>query len=496
MSVIPLFSPRDLSSDWSQKELAELYRVEDTLVQAGISVETERGLTEEGDPWFVFCRQETGEVIIHFARCDGLYLAVGSFFEGVLRGNSFSAIVRQFLENQPLLLTRGSRNNNTNLFMHPSAMLMALVTTAFLVSQEIDPSYSTNPTSKEDLLKGDSLLLRVAQAVRTSYGEAKSSATEFAGTTSNAAPAALLAAILVVEDSQADRQGDLESQGKNLSLEVANAPHIDPALSVSQEQQALIYAQNEDNPATDKIEISIAANGFEEEAELSAILAPKTVTVSEFIELAENATLPLSSFTDESDIHTAPSANYSAEESDISAIDGINDAVVSADSQFIPEGTYQVIAAYNVNYAENALNTYNFTAYREFNEISAELNLYLDEPVEVGYAAIDRSILEDGFLGIAFDSVVEATPATAPLLNEADAGLPDYDVNADNFVKQFIASATDLQVLLFGTYLILVDNDQVSNFNGHLSVYSWDFQDGSSISVVGIIPDEMIEMIA
>ena len=170
--------------------------------------------------------------------------------------------------------------------------------------------------------------------------------------------------------------------------------------------------------------------------------------------------------------------------------------MVSADSQFIPEGTYQVIAAYNVNYAEIALNTYNFTAYREFNEITAELNLYLDEPVEVGYAAIDRSILEDGFLGIAFDSVVEATPATAPLLNEADAGLPDYDVNADNFVKQFIASATDLQVLLFGTYLILVDNDQVSNFNGHLSVYSWDFQDGSSISVVGIIPDEMIEMIA
>jgi cell division protein ZapA (FtsZ GTPase activity inhibitor) len=488
MSVIPLFSPRDLSADWSQKELAELYRVEDTLIQAGISVETERGLTEEGDPWFVFCRQETGEVIIHFARCDGLYLAVGSFFEGVLRGNSFSAIVRQFLENQPLLLTRRRGNNDSNLFMHPSAMLMALVTTAFLVSQEVDPSYSTNPAGKEDLLKGDSLLMRVAQAVRASYLDVKFSANDFTGTAGNVAPAVLLAALLVVEDSQTAKQ---EIADKNSSLEVANAPQSDNQVSAAnREKQALINAQNEDNSASE-IDSSIMANTFEDNTNPAATAAPKTVAISDFIELAENTMLPQSSLSEEAENQTAPSAT----ESDVSAIDGVDDAVISVDSPFTPEGTYRVITAYNVNYAENALNTYDLTAIREFNEISAELNLYLKDPVEITYAVVDRDILDGNYLGIALDSVIEASPTPVPLLDEVDLARA-YDAIADTFVKQFIASATDLQVLLYGSSLILVDNDQITNANEFLTVYSWDFQDGSSISIIGIVPDEMAQMIA
>jgi hypothetical protein len=41
-----------------------------------------------------------------------------------------------------------------------------------------------------------------------------------------------------------------------------------------------------------------------------------------------------------------------------------------------------------------------------------------------------------------------------------------------------------------------VDNDQITNANEFLTVYSWDFQDGSSISIIGIVPDEMDQMIA
>ena len=60
------------SSDWTRDEIAELYRIEHALVQSGLTVEIERGISDEGDPWFVFCRSD-GEVLIHLTRFDGFY---------------------------------------------------------------------------------------------------------------------------------------------------------------------------------------------------------------------------------------------------------------------------------------------------------------------------------------------------------------------------------------------------------------------------------------
>ena len=42
--------------DWTRDELAELYRIEHALVQSGLTLDVERGVTDEGDPWFAFCR--------------------------------------------------------------------------------------------------------------------------------------------------------------------------------------------------------------------------------------------------------------------------------------------------------------------------------------------------------------------------------------------------------------------------------------------------------
>ena len=93
---------------------------------------------------------------------------------------------------------------------------------------------------------------------------------------------------------------------------------------------------------------------------------------------------------------------------------------------------------------------------------------------------------------------MEATPSADVLQAEtiSDGSIRAYDSVADDFVKQFIASATDLTVLLYGSDLVLVDTDQISGSAGHLTVYSWDFQDGSTISVIGIVSEEMIQMIA
>jgi len=57
MSLLSLFSfVGTRPPDWSAQDVAEFYRVEAILVQSGLRVTSARGLTDEGDPWFVFCR--------------------------------------------------------------------------------------------------------------------------------------------------------------------------------------------------------------------------------------------------------------------------------------------------------------------------------------------------------------------------------------------------------------------------------------------------------
>lgn len=75
--------------DWTQKELAEFYRVENALIQAGMRVTTERGLTDEGEPWFIFCRAADNEPVVHFARIDGQYVIVSEAFDAPVKVMTF-----------------------------------------------------------------------------------------------------------------------------------------------------------------------------------------------------------------------------------------------------------------------------------------------------------------------------------------------------------------------------------------------------------------------
>ena len=128
------FAPRarePASRDWSSQELAEFYRVESALLQAGLALEGDRGLTDEGDPWFVFCRVDTGEVFIHFARVDGWYVVDGAAFGTPSRGRDFGALVRDLIASHPLASTR---RPGSNVLMHPAALLIALVGAAFFQS--------------------------------------------------------------------------------------------------------------------------------------------------------------------------------------------------------------------------------------------------------------------------------------------------------------------------------------------------------------------------
>ena len=135
--VLSFFRPRDNDGDWSQQELAEFYRVEAALVNSGVSVTTDRGVTDEGDPWFVFCREDNEEVIVHFARIQGEYVVASNLTEGVVRGRNFNNLVRELLDSHPYVLPKANSRRQT-VYLHPATLLAALIVTGYLKSAELN----------------------------------------------------------------------------------------------------------------------------------------------------------------------------------------------------------------------------------------------------------------------------------------------------------------------------------------------------------------------
>ena len=123
--------------DWSQRELEEFYRVEDALTKSGVGISTDRGLTDEGEPWFVFFRQDNEEVIVHFARIGGEYVVASNFTEAVFRGRNFQTLVRELLDSHPYVLPKQHSSRST-VFLHPATLLAALVVTGYVNSSELN----------------------------------------------------------------------------------------------------------------------------------------------------------------------------------------------------------------------------------------------------------------------------------------------------------------------------------------------------------------------
>jgi hypothetical protein len=104
-----------------------LYRVEHALVQAHISIETEHGVTDEGDPWFIFCRTG-GEVVIHATRFGGLYRLYSPALPQPLTGASFSALTRSFVSG---LQNPIKAQADATVTIHPAALLSVIIAAIF-----------------------------------------------------------------------------------------------------------------------------------------------------------------------------------------------------------------------------------------------------------------------------------------------------------------------------------------------------------------------------
>ncbi len=144
--IIP-FMPRAqvrVGPPWSTAELGELFRVAHVLRQSGMAIETDMGLSDEGDPWFVFYSTQTEDVIAHFARLNGEIVVHGLSASGVVSGVDLNDVVRRLVPVQAMEAQQRVRKEGSVVF-HPFMILVAFVAASFLATEE---SQASSPPSQ------------------------------------------------------------------------------------------------------------------------------------------------------------------------------------------------------------------------------------------------------------------------------------------------------------------------------------------------------------
>jgi len=149
MSLMVFAFPRQAArtSDWSNAELAELYRVQHALGQAGIPHEIDRGLTDEGDPWFTFGLPD-GEVLVHITRYDGLYRLHAAVLPEPLTGTSFQALTKAFVGKIP---TPAKQPKDSSVVIHPSALLGLIIASIFFACDFLSPQSAKAAESSDSI---------------------------------------------------------------------------------------------------------------------------------------------------------------------------------------------------------------------------------------------------------------------------------------------------------------------------------------------------------
>lgn len=132
-ALIP-FRRRETPAGWRQGELAECFRVVDLLARTGLPVAIQTGLTDEGDPWAVVLRDDTGDVLMHLARMDGEFLVASAASSEAERGHDLRSVIDAAFSRDALgIVVRQKRvYKNDGLFLHPSTLMAAVIVTAWM----------------------------------------------------------------------------------------------------------------------------------------------------------------------------------------------------------------------------------------------------------------------------------------------------------------------------------------------------------------------------
>lgn len=489
-------------TDWSQEEIAELYRIEHALLQARFSLDTDRGVSDEGDPWFVFCRAD-GEVLVHITRSEDGYLLYGLGLPRPLTGRVIGDISKSFVNQIPLNIPR--QTDGPKLFVHPAAALAIIIGMIFLANDDValvsgahaaeaSGSDAAEPVADRNV-KAAVLAVLGKFADGTLLGGERLETNHQEGTYLNLV--CTIAAVMMGASVALDAGSDdvIQTVVENADVAVAESTHAQPS---SSDLIGGDIAMRVDASVVDPLAAAHAADAassvpIQEEARLS-----ETISSSPIVEVAQDVRQP------------APAADPGAvldHETTSRAIDEavfgpprpilqteVRPATASAAPDPAPEAAKQVAssgspAATNVRREEagmaSAADSFQvlfkaagLTDTIQIERVLSQASVDILERIPAPLIAAPEVV----FVDVKGDDKSDAEGA--PTQVARGKLYPLFDNAAQEILTTFLQSNPESTAYFYDHNVIIYDGDK--DFNSRpVTVQVWEFDTGATIAIVG-----------
>lgn len=521
-------------NDWTNQELADLYRVKRLLDAAGVPNDLDRGITDEGDPWLVFCGPD-GEVFIHLCRLDALYVLDSPNIQAPLRGANFNDLIEAFTNRA---LPRTGAENGTSgrvirlerggkVYLHPSALLAALIWTLFLAAEEIvlmmpdeeqahdgladlnalsfgDPAQdgadlpvvvSESPIEMDDLAapgstENDPRQVAAHEAFLRDHGSTGLTMTQNSygmGLSTIAIAFGFMAEQVLLDaerladddmltaatDGPADDDGDARALAEN-KLQAANKEATQDG-SVEQAQ----LADSEDRTPDDDL-----AQAEMETPETPEILAAATAFLQETAEMAAETRIWVDTAASEADLPRE--ITLTAEVEIPTDVPQTTEAMPSTSESNMP-----LPALFTLSTLRTIFDLYDV----EFREIPASAtDSIVQASLELGDSDLGaaQSFLDRESLGSpapaggapTFGNSIGLTELPAPNIPAPSYELPSFDGNVQAYVRYLMEKSGDL-ARIDGTSTVTLIDDTATDFYA----MSWSLHEGGVLSIIGMRSD-------
>jgi len=491
--ILSLFRRSAPSSDWNQQELAEFYRVESALLQGGLSVTTDRGISDEGDPWFVFCRADNEEVIAHFARIAYEYIVVSSFNPGPARGRDFRKLIRDMLDRHPLMLPV-KRHSGQKVFLHPSTLLLALLASAYFLSSDKELSGGHGSTSSESrgLLSflRDKLSIVAALALAVTWLE---NHTELATKFLDGLPLfhSSDAKTVHVADASHDAALDFLQLVKGLGADkhASLLSHQDSNVPVPQNGDG---TQGHDLPVRDA---NLAVHGSAPGGDAASIALADSPANNNLAGLAgsDNAAtapsgIPSSSVMKAVVALTEHASGGSASSSTGADSLGINSVVLPSDEAVqLTQLTVGGSSAQTVVLSSNPTSI-DVALQQAFQQVGFGTDLLHKASLSVTDSATPSF---SPLSANTHDSAAVTQNTTSSDSSLASSSAPvqtnTYDSQVEQTISAFLNHTPNFEVAISGANVIIVDTNVADARSPEFGIQIFDMSDGSTLSIVGIV---------
>lgn len=475
MTLIDFSGWKRPQADWSSQQLAEFYRVESALVQARVPVEIDRGVTDEGDPWLVFAHLETGDIMVHFAREGGVYVAAVPSIPWMARGSDLRALISEFMQSHPVLLPARAEKKS-NVLLHPGALFTAFVATAFYLDgfRASDAQASEHKAAAPAMDAGAPILVADGErdyiskvallaAVVIALGLGRDHAENLiSGLLSQPSPEGAVDDIKALLAGLSDKGPDVAttlesaSESSSKSTLLAAAVTVDPTTEgESDGDQGFNFGAWDFLLASKTTESAQTTPGWVE-GTTPAVSPAEQITTTMATEAAEREPGPSSRETISAS-STAPVIDFAgAKQQEPSA------ATASAVLSFVLETAPQTLSAEGGGlFLSQVIGWIEQTA----------------KTPQGGQISLDATVT----LASAEPAASFAAPSFAPSIKTV---VFDHDVRLD-LLSRFLKSDTDIVTIVGKASIVIYDESDLTSGAGDIAIRTWQLSDAQSVSLVG-----------